>query len=57
MPITLLSTAKIPFYESLGWEIVGHPVMTEQPDGKIASHMQVMVLPSNGHVGPMVKSN
>lgn len=40
----------VAFYGSLGWQVVGQPVMIEQPDGKIASPLQVMVLPSNGHV-------
>jgi GNAT superfamily N-acetyltransferase len=48
----------IPFYESLGWEIVGHPVMIEQPDGKIASHpCKSWFFHRTDTYGPMVKSN
>jgi len=42
----------VSFYGSLGWQVVGQPVMIEQPDGKIASPLEVMVLPSNGYVWP-----
>ncbi|MDQ3687681.1 MAG: GNAT family N-acetyltransferase [Acidobacteriota bacterium] len=46
----------IPFYESLGWEIVGHSVVIEQPSGKIALPLKVMVLSSNGSGWPSASS-
>jgi GNAT superfamily N-acetyltransferase len=35
----------IPYYSALGWQVVESPVMIEQPNGKIASPLPVMVLP------------
>jgi hypothetical protein len=35
----------IAYYAALGWHLVESPVMIQQPDGKIASPMPVMVLP------------
>jgi GNAT superfamily N-acetyltransferase len=42
----------IPFYESLGWQIVERPVSIEQPHGKISSPLQVMVLSFGGRPWP-----
>jgi GNAT superfamily N-acetyltransferase len=39
----------IPFYESLGWQLVEEPVFIEQPSGAIKSPMSVMVLPFGGN--------
>ena len=35
----------VAYYEGLGWQVVESPVIIEQPSGKIASPLQVMVLP------------
>jgi GNAT superfamily N-acetyltransferase len=35
----------VAYYESLGWRVLECPVMIEQPDGKIVSPLQVMVIP------------
>jgi len=43
---------RIPFYESLGWQLVSHPVLVQQPAGEIVSPLEVMVLPLGGHVWP-----
>lgn len=40
----------VPFYETLDWRVVEHPVLIEQPSGKIAPPCNVMVLPLNGCV-------
>lgn len=33
------------YYEALGWQRVESPVLIEQPEGKLASPLPVMVLP------------
>jgi GNAT superfamily N-acetyltransferase len=38
----------VPFYRSLGWQIVNSPVFIEQPAGKIESPLLVMVIPCDG---------
>jgi GNAT superfamily N-acetyltransferase len=43
---------RVPFYESLGWRLVSHPVLIQQPSGEIVSPLEVMVLPRGGHVWP-----
>jgi len=35
----------VAYYESLGWRVVESPVMIDQPEGKIVSPLQVMVIP------------
>ena len=35
----------VPYYESLGWQVVERPVLIDQPYGKISSPLRVMVLP------------
>ena len=35
----------VAYYEALGWQRVESPVLIEQPNGKIASPLRVMVLP------------
>ena len=35
----------VAYYEALGWQSVESPVLIEQPNGKIASPLRVMVLP------------
>ncbi len=40
----------VPFYETLDWRVVEHPVLIEQLSGKIASPFNVMALPLNGYV-------
>ena len=40
------------FYGSLGWKLVSHPVLIQQPSGEIVSPLEVMVLPLGGHVWP-----
>jgi len=43
---------RVPFYESLGWQLVGHPVLIQQPTGEKVSPLEVMVLPLGDHVWP-----
>jgi GNAT superfamily N-acetyltransferase len=35
----------VPYYEMLGWQGVKGPVLIEQPNGKIASPLRVLILP------------
>lgn len=42
----------VAYYESLGWQIVEAPVMIEQPGGRIASPLSVMVLAFGRMVWP-----
>jgi GNAT superfamily N-acetyltransferase len=42
------SPRMVRYYESLGWQVLESPVMIEQPSGKIASPLRVMVLPFGG---------
>lgn len=42
----------MPFYQSLGWQLVAEPVMVEQPPDKIAAPLNVMMLPLNTPVWP-----
>ena len=43
---------RISFYESQGWRLLPGPVMVEQPEGEIASPLEVMVLPIDGYSWP-----
>lgn len=36
---------RVPYYESQGWQVIGRPVMVEQPSAEILSPLKVMVLP------------
>ena len=36
------------YYESLAWQVLESSVVIEQPSGKIASPLRVMVLPFGG---------
>jgi hypothetical protein len=36
------------YYEALGWQELESPVLIEQPSGKIASPLLVMILPLGG---------
>jgi len=40
------------YYESLGWQVLESPVVIDQPSGKIASPLLVMVLPFGGMKWP-----
>ncbi|MGH9900868.1 MAG: GNAT family N-acetyltransferase [Pyrinomonadaceae bacterium] len=42
----------VPFYESMGWNVVDPPVLIEQPAGKVASPLPVMALPCGGRGWP-----
>jgi GNAT superfamily N-acetyltransferase len=42
----------IAYYAALGWQLVEVPVMIQQPSGKIASPLPVMVLPFRHRVWP-----
>ena len=43
---------RVPFYESLGWQLVSHSVLVQQPSGEIVSPLEVMVLPLGGRAWP-----
>jgi predicted N-acetyltransferase YhbS len=43
---------RVPFYESLGWQLLSHPVLIQQPPGEIVSPLEVMVLLLGDHVWP-----
>ncbi|MBD0325552.1 MAG: GNAT family N-acetyltransferase [Pyrinomonadaceae bacterium] len=47
----------MPYYEVLGWQTVGAPVLIEQPSGRIQSPLPVMVLPCNGRTWPAGEVN
>jgi aminoglycoside 2'-N-acetyltransferase I len=44
--------ALVAFYRRLGWQLVGGPVVIEQPDGPVTSFLNVMVLPCGGRAWP-----
>ena len=43
---------RVPFYESLGWKVVGYPVTIQQPEVEISSPLEVMVLPIGEFIWP-----
>jgi GNAT superfamily N-acetyltransferase len=43
---------RVPFYESLGWQLLGDPVFIQQPAAEIVSPLEVMVRPVGGNVWP-----
>ncbi|HLN97396.1 MAG TPA: GNAT family N-acetyltransferase [Pyrinomonadaceae bacterium] len=36
---------RVPYYQSMGWQLIDGPVVIEQPSGELISPLQVMVLP------------
>lgn len=42
----------IHYYAALNWQLIDWPVMIDQPDGKVASPLPVMVLPFRGFRWP-----
>jgi len=42
----------ISYYEMLGWHLVEHGVLIDQPTGKMVSPLKVMVLPCTGYLWP-----
>lgn len=44
--------ALVPFYERLGWQLVGGPVEIEQDDGPVVCTLNVLVLPCDGRTWP-----
>lgn len=42
----------VPYYASLGWQVVEESVLIEQPSGKIKAPFPMMVLPCNGKAWP-----
>ena len=43
--LMIATEERVPHYEKVGWCVVAHTMMIDQPDGKTAFNIPVMVLP------------
>lgn len=45
--------SRVAFYESQGWQLLAEQVLIQQPQGEMASPLEVMVLPMRGYHWPV----